>query len=209
MPGFMNDFHKINFNKYWPTKNIRENILMSMKNYGIKSSILTVLHQCRNGLIIKEKTKQAYKGELKNCPKWASYEVSVNNDLESLLKYLGTGDTIKEQKVRSFFLPKLTDEELKALKERKSPGLYDHLRTNDPIPIWSHFVGDINPEEMKKSKSSDRYLRSKCWRWTVPLNLKIDQTSPKRSADTTVDKSIETSEPSFEEKKSRSDNQKS
>ena len=174
-PCILNDL-----NKYWPIITIRNNILTAMENFGIRSSILTVLHQTRNELITKERTKQAYKGELKNfrysddVPSvWSSYEASMNEDLESLLENLQSGDTINEEMVHSYFLPKLTNEELKAMKETRIRGLYAHLETNDTIPIWSHFIKDIDPEKMKKSNSSDRYLHCTCWRWTVNLNDKI------------------------------------
>ena len=76
-----------------------------------------------------------------------NYEGSVNDDLERFLINLQNKKEVKYEFVESFFTPKLTNEELKLVKE----GNKEHLKT-----YWHHFCGrnpDVNVKKMKKSDS--------------------------------------------------------
>ena len=72
---------------------------------------------------------------------------------------------MKYEDVNSFFTPKLTNEELKLIKE----GNKEHLET-----YWDHCLGgnpDVDVDEMKKSDSKSKYVHASCWRKTMQLNI--------------------------------------
>merc|ERR1711917_120854 len=102
---------------------LKEIILKKMQKYGIQSSILTMLGMCRRNLITKEKSKQAAEGKLKNDPEWEFYDGSINDDLDSFINNLQNSNEVEDENVWSFFLPKLTKEELKLVEEKN----YEHM----------------------------------------------------------------------------------
>ena len=125
-------------------KKLREFFLTKMRKYGIQSSILTFLAMRRKRLVTKEKVKKAAEGKLKNDQDWKYYEQSVNDDLERFLINLQNQMEVKTETTGSFFTPKLTNEELKLVKE----GDKEHLKT-----YMEYFEGlnpDVDAEEMKK-----------------------------------------------------------
>ena len=149
---------------------LKEIILKKMQKYGIQSSILTTLSMHRIYLITKEKSKEAAEGKLKNDPRWEHYEGSINEDLESFINNLQNSNEVKDEYVRSFFLPKLTEEELKLVEEKN----YEHMMSY----LWK-FDADVGIEEMKQSDSKDKYVRSTCNRLTFHLTLESNQTPSK------------------------------
>ena len=148
----------------------KEIILEKMQKYGIQSSILTMLCMERRYLITKEKSKQAAEGKLKNEPIWENYEGSINDDLESFINNLQNSNEVEDEDVWSFFLPKLTKEELKLVEEKNREHMMSYF--------WE-FNADVDVEEMKQSDSKDKYLHSWCRRKTVHLSLESNQTSSK------------------------------
>ena len=149
---------------------LKEIILKKMREYGIQSSILTMLRMERRNLITKEKSKQAAEGKLKNDREWKDYEGSINDDLDSFINNLQNSNEMGDEKVKSFFLPKLTKEELKLVEEKNE----EHMMT-----YWFQIHADVDVEEMKKSDSKDKYLHSLCIRETVHLTLESNQTPSK------------------------------
>ena len=143
---------------------LKEIILTSMRKYGIQMALLTILYMERLHLITKEKYKQVYDGKLQPTNQdnfiWFMYDGSVNNDLESFLNDPENDDREKVQ-LSNFYLQKLTKEELK-LVEEKNP---KYMATFD------RKFPDVNPEEMKKSNSKDKYLHCFCRRSTEILKL--------------------------------------
>ena len=128
----------------------------------------------RRELITKEKSKAAYQGKLKNEFVWYEEEKSINDDLESFFENLQESSSleeIKKEKVYSFFLPKLTDEELKLVKKKDA----EHMKTY----YWPN--PDVDEVEMKKSDSKDKYLHGVCKRQTKVL--KLDETLSKTAAE--------------------------
>ena len=125
-----------------------------------------MLYMERLNLITKEKVKKAYKGELKNESFWKDYEGSINDDLERFLINLQNQEEVKYEVVRSFFTPKLTNEELKLVQDRNE----EHLKT-----YWYHSFNDVNPDvdevEMNESDSKSKYVHGTCHRETIPLKL--------------------------------------
>ena len=146
-------------------KKLNEMILTKMRKYEIQSSILTMLVMERWHLVTKEKVKRAAGGELKNEIWWSDYEGSINDDLEGFLINLKNQKEVKYEFVRSFFTPKLTNEELKLVLE----GSEEHLNTYSDYSLGLN--PDVDVEEMKKSDSKSKYVHARCWRITIPLRL--------------------------------------
>ena len=124
----------------------------------------------RKNLITKEKQKQAYLGKLKHDWDWSYYGGSINDDLESLVTRLQDHNLTKNETAYSFFLPKLTDAELKLVQQKDEK----HLDS------YAHAYPDINTEEMKKSDSRDKYVHCVCSRMTRVLTLDSAPTAKRR-----------------------------
>ena len=103
-----------------------------------------------------------YKGtELSQNPDFFWNE-SVQEDLESFFQQLTIGKN-ERSNVVTYFMPKLTNEELKSVEMKDE----DHLQEY----VW-HVVGrpvDVDPDEMKKSESNSKYVSAKCVRYTSLL----------------------------------------
>ena len=103
-----------------------------------------------------------YKGiELSSNPDFY-WEESIQNDLESFFEKLKIGKENRED-VATYFLPKLTNEELKLVEVKDENHLQEY--------VWQ-IIGrtvDVDPEQMKKSESDSKYVRSKCVRYTYLL----------------------------------------
>ena len=147
---------------------LQEIILKNMKKYGIQSSVLTLMVTWRNCLMTKEKVQKAYEGKLKNDKNWNFYEGSINDDLERFWINLQNETEVKNEYVKSFFTPKLTDEELKLVLEENE----EHFKT-----YYFKDDADVDAEEMKKSSSTSKYVHGTCLRHTFVLKMK--QTKPK------------------------------
>ena len=109
----------------------------------------------------KEKHKDLYAGKLKKDPQWRLYQGSVNDDLEDLITKLSKSEEIDIENVQLFFTPKLTKEELKLVEQKDETYLLT-LSNDNP---------DVDPEEMKKSDSKDKFVYSSCWRRTKCLTI--------------------------------------
>ena len=103
-----------------------------------------------------------YKGiELSHTPEFY-WEESIQDDLESFFEKLKIGNE-KREDVVTYFLPKLTNEELKLVELKDENHLQEY--------VWQ-IIGrtvDVDPEQMKKSESDSKYVRSKCVRYTYLL----------------------------------------
>ena len=166
---------------YWIDKSfdqLREIFLTKMRKYGIQSAILTMLNMYRWKLVTKEKVKQAYEGKLKSAQDWKGYEKSISDDLETFFESLQHQKEIKNEIIWSFFLPKLTEDELKLVEEKNDL----HLGT-----YRYHYFGrnpDVDVEEMKKSDSKSKYVKGLCRRYTTHLTI---ETSSESSNETLAD----------------------
>ena len=153
--------------------------LSKMKKYGIQAAILTVLTMERKNLITKEKQKEAFKGKLYTklykFKDWENFHGSINDDLELFLDKILKNEKIDDEMVRSFLLPKLTDQELKLIEDKDE----DYLKTFSEY-IFGGENPDVDKEEMKKSNSKDKYVHCRCWRRIIkgspdrsPFNFQI------------------------------------
>ena len=145
-------------------KSLKKIFLEKMREYGITSSLLTMLSMYRRNLITKEQSKEAAEGKLKIDHDWRgpNYEGSINDDLESFVNNLQNSEEKEDEAVLSFFTPKLTKEELKLVEQKN----FEHMTT-----YLDDIIADVGVEEMKKSDSKDKYVHSECRRITVYLSL--------------------------------------
>ena len=156
-------------------KSLKKIFLEKMREYGITSSLLTMLSMYRRNLITKEQSKEAAEGKLKIDHDWRgpNYEGSINDDLESFVNNLQNSEEIDYEdeidyeeidyeEVWSFFTPKLTKKELKLVEEKND----EHMMT-----YYLASNADVSVEEMKKSDSKDKYVQSECIRRTFYLTL--------------------------------------
>ena len=146
-----------------------------------------MLEMCRQKLVTKEKAKEASEGKLKNERDWRFEEVSINDDLEMIITNLLNSKEIKEEKLLSFFTPKLTKEELK-LVERDN---YEHMKT------YIVYLPDVDVEKMRNSDSKDKYVHTRCIRSTKYLSLESARTLSEDIS--TYDTSENSSDDSFED----------
>ena len=129
-----------------------------------------MMNMLRSNLITKEKVKKAAEGKLKNENIWKYYDGSINDDFERFLINLQNQKEVEYEKVESFFTPKLTDEEMKLVQERKE----EHLSTYFYCVI-NRLNPDVDVEEMKQSDSKSKYVQVNCHRTTIPLKpLKLE-----------------------------------
>ena len=130
---------------------LRVLILKGMKKCRINSVMVTILARTRERLITKEAMKNYCKGE--------NYEkVSVNDDLESFLEDLKLGKE-PEDDVPTYFLPKLTEEELE-LVETEDITYFKTLS----YPI------DVEKTEMMLSESDSKFVYESGSRKTFTIN---------------------------------------
>ena len=130
---------------------LRSIILREMKNYKLKSVMVTMMFIRKYNLITKE--------EMANYCKGKRYEEnSVNDDLESLFDDLRLKKEPFER-VETYFLPKLTAEELKLVERKDSSYLKTFARSNF----------DVKEAEMRLSESNSKFVRARCSRRTFTI----------------------------------------
>ena len=96
----------------------------------------------------------------------------MNDDLELYYENLQLKKEVEEEYVDSFFLPKLTNDELKLVEEKN----LEHFES-----YWKKTDADVDIEEMKKSNSKSKYIHCRYVRGTFPLKLESNQTSEAES----------------------------
>ena len=78
------------------------------------------------------------------------------------LEEISSLEEVREEFVESFFLPKLTDEELELVEKKDKENFMTYAYG---------LSADVDEEEMKKSDSKDKYVHGECRRDTRVLNL--------------------------------------
>ena len=116
-------------------------ILNGMKKHKIKSAMVTRIYLLRQRLITKEKMEGYCKGEEDD-------KDSVNDDLESLFENIRLGKEPDEE-VMTYFLPKLTEEELQLVERRDASYFQTFWRSSNP---------DVGEAEMMLSESDSKYV---------------------------------------------------
>ena len=126
-----------------------------MDKYKIEKAMLTTIDMLRAKLITKEKTQHYCKGEE------FMLRESVNDDLESLFEDIQLGKEPTEVKW-SYFLPKLTKEQLKLVERKDYNFMQTFLYTMD---------ADVDKAEMEASESDSKFVLGRCHR-TLKKSLK-------------------------------------
>ena len=122
-------------------------ILKGMKKYKIKKVMVTIIRMWRERVITKEAMEKYTKGE--------KFEKdSVNDDLESLFEDLRLGKEPDEKVVWTYFLPKLTEEEME-LVETKDPNYLQTFSNGD--------YADVEEAEMMLSESDSKFVQGLAW----------------------------------------------
>ena len=129
--------------------------------------MLTTIYMMRLNLITKEAMKNYCKGD--------EYEkVSVNDDLEALFEDLRLGKQ-PNTLVRTYFLPKLTQEELRLVHIKDQKYFETFFRFLDP---------DVGVEEMKLSESQSKYVEGVSSRRTYVIHISEDSDLSRTDTDT-------------------------
>ena len=138
---------------------LRSFIWNGMKNNKIKSVMVTKICMTRENLITKERMESICRGEEKEL------KDSVNDDLESLFEDIRLGKQLDEW-TETYFLPKLTEEELELVEQEKKngndfsfKGLLQFNRSNPDVP----------ETEMMLSQSDSKYIRGSSFRETFVI----------------------------------------
>ena len=160
-----------------------------MRENGVRSAILTILHSRRDYLTTKEKVKQKYRdaheAELKK-DQGALIWRSLNEDLEYFYTRLQNPESKPKAEVSySFLTQKLTEEELRLVDEMNQDYLNTFSRYNQ---FWMKGREDSNKlikkaaqnfkediEQIKKSSDPEsKFSRGFCGRWTFALRVTLE-----------------------------------
>ena len=129
--------------------------------------MVTSIYLRRWKLITKEKMESNCKGE-------EYLKESVNEDLESFFENIRLGKEPDEY-VKTYFLPKLTEEELELVERKDTSFLKTFIKSSNP---------DVNETDMMLSESDSKYIYHWSWRKTFVI---------KNFYETSSDTSCETS----------------
>ena len=156
---------------YWNNDKLRPIILNGMKKFKIKSVMLTCINMGKGELLTKEEMERYWKGENKILKE------SVNDDLESFFENLRLGKE-PDEKVETYFLPQLTDEEMELVKTRDK-NFYDNfvLKPNPAIHAEKIYFEAFSERRTFVIENSSRIL---------------SETSSEASSETSSETSFET-----------------
>ena len=143
---YAGDYYAVDYN----VSKLNTLILKGIKKYNIRKAMLTIISMSRLSLITKE-------GMEDKCMDKDEERQSINDDLESLFQDLQLGSE-PDYFVSTYFLPKLTEEELELVERDDST----YTRT-----ILSGTYLDEN--EMKASGSDSKYVNTFCERETFTI----------------------------------------
>ena len=118
----------------------------------MKSLMVTTFYMQRWQLI----TKEAMENYCKGGNKYLKY--SVNDDLESFLEDIRLGKE-PDGEVTTYFLPKLTYEELRMVEGKDT----SYLKT------FGRSSPDVEEAKMKLSESDSKFVDGFCWRKTFTI----------------------------------------
>ena len=147
---------------------LRAIILNGMKKYQLDSVMVTSINMHRWNLITKERMENYYKGQEDK-----ERIHSVNDDLEALFGDIRLGKEPDEW-IHTYFLPKLTEKEMKLVEEKNR----FYFQTFDDF-----IDPDVDETEMMHSESNSKYVLSGCDRRTFTI-----ENSSESSSDSSFDK---------------------
>ena len=126
-------------------------ILEKMKKYNIKKIMVTIIYMQRNHLITKESMNSYTNGE-------EDVTESINDDFESLFEDLRLGKEPVDC-VETYFLPKLTQEELKLVDQEDE--IY--------LESFTMLEPDVHRAELIASESRSKFVLGLGWRETLTI----------------------------------------
>ena len=126
-----------------------------IKGFECESFTITAIAMARNNVVTKEVMKKHYKGKFKHDH---FFKISVHDDLDSFFEQTKNFRFIDPSVIGTFFLPKLTNEELLLLKNKDE----NYLK----LYAEYHFGQnpDVDETEMMKSKSKSKFAYCLCQR---------------------------------------------
>ena len=127
-------------------------ILERMEKYKIRLVMVTIISMYRWHLVTKEKMENYCLGK-------EDRKKSVNDDLESLFEHLQHNEKAKGF-ISTYFLPKLTPEELELVSRKDSNYMETFIRL---------FDSDVEEIEMKLSESNAKFVIVRSARRTITL----------------------------------------
>ena len=143
---YAGDYYAVDYN----VSKLNTLILKGIKKYNIRKAMLTIISMSRLSLITKE-------GMEDKCMDKDEERQSINDDLESLFQDLQLGSE-PDYFVSTYFLPKLTEEELKLVERDDSTYTRTFLNRTD-----------LDENEMKASVSDSKYVNTFCERETFAI----------------------------------------
>ena len=132
---------------------LRSILLNGMKKFKIKSVMVTSINMVRKDLMTKEAMESYYYY-------YREEQNSVNEDLESLFEKIRLGKELDE-KVSTYYFPKLTEEELE-LVERRDTSYLDTFYMSNPDIL-------VTKTKMKRSASYSNYVNGLSMRRTYVI----------------------------------------
>ena len=133
-------------------KRIKSLILMAMEKYELKEVMVTRIRMWRDRLITKEKMEKFYIGK-------EARRISVNDDLETLFEEVQLGKEPADY-VATFFLPKLSEEELKLVEQKDENFML----------TFEYRMNDVTKAEMAASESDSKFVDGYVGRRTFTIN---------------------------------------
>ena len=149
---------------------LRSLIMQRMKKYKMKKVVLTKIYMEQEYLITKEVMEKYCKQEIKSPVK-----VSVADDLESLFEDICLGNKIHlghklDDEVWTYFLPKLTREELELVAKKDSSYMAKFMgQFNDDNDERNPDDIDVDEAEMEDSESDSKFVKGSCRRVTFDI----------------------------------------
>ena len=131
----------------------------AMDKYKLKSALLTWVWMGRQSLISQESMKEYYKGKMISSEGF--HEESVHDDLDSLFRRIQLGENPDGDDVLTFYLPKLTEKELKLVEEKN----FDYLET-----FMSGLDPNLNEKISEVSESDSRFVLGNCSRTSYMID---------------------------------------
>ena len=146
---------------------LRSSIINAMKKCKLDIVRVTKIDMSRRYLITQEEMVDFCLGKMKYHKK------SINDDIELLFECIRLGEEF-DKGVSTYFLPKLTNEELK-LVEIKDPKYLATMNNTGigPTPWTDPLVKEysLRQAEMKLSESKSRFVMVACHQDTFTINL--------------------------------------
>ena len=154
---FLHFVHAVD-SDFWQQKRLEAFLLKKMKEYNIKKVMMTNISMERHRLTSKEKMEKICKGKEKQ-------QLSVNDDLETLFENIQLGEE-PDDEVCTYFLPKLTEQELKLIEREDE----DFFLTFGFWQVWYAAVPRAEmAAEMAATESKSKYVFGFGWRKTFTI----------------------------------------